>query len=171
MSTVVAVYTNIADLDRLAIPAGIYTETLAHNTGAIVTYFENNIPVLLGFAGYNSALKKANQLNSDRKCGCLYTFGWQTQYAVVNGVTGSLYLTFSQQVELYQYMIANWYGNPPASYMRYLSAIALMILLRLKQTKYLIENGGCICGSPLTTRTFSNNDEFMLFLKQNSIYL
>jgi hypothetical protein len=171
MSAIVVVYTNIEDLDRLAIPAAIYTETLAHNTSAIVAYMENNPSVLLGFAGFNSALKRANQLNSERKCGCLYTFPWQTQYAVVNSVSGSLYLTFSQQVELYQYMIANWYGNPPASYMRYLSAIALSILLRLKQTKYIIDNGGCVCGSPLVTRSFSNNYEFLQFLKQNSIYL
>ena len=41
MSSII-IYTTTADLDRLSIPSLIYTDTIAHNTTAIITYFENN---------------------------------------------------------------------------------------------------------------------------------
>ena len=169
MSAII-VYTTTAELDQLCIPSAIYAETLAHNTNAIISYFESNPQVMLQFSGFNSALKQANQLNYDRKCGCFYTIPWNTQYNVVNSVPKTI-LNFSQQVELYQYMIANWNGNPPTSYMRYLSVIALGILLNIKRAKYNIDNGLCVCKSPLTTITFQNNYQFILYLKENNIKL
>ncbi len=167
MSSII-VYTTIADLDRLCVPSAIYTETIAHNITAITTYFENNPQVMLQFVGFNSALKRANQLNYEEKCGCFYTFPWNTQYNVVNSVSKTI-LNFSQQVELYQYMLQNW--NNGASYMRYLSAIALGILLKLKRAKYNIQAGLCNCVSPLTTQTFPNNYAFIQYLKNNNLNL
>lgn len=168
MSTII-VYTSVADLDRLAVPAVIYIETIARNTMAIITYFENNPQLALQFAGMNSALKYANQLNYEKKCGCLYTFPWNTQYNVVNSVPKTT-LNFSQQVELYQYILQHW-NTPDQSNLRYLSAIALTILLRLKRAKYNIENNLCVCCSPLTTRTFVNNYAFLQYLKDNNLPL
>jgi len=167
MSSII-VYTTTADLDRLSVPSAIYSETIAKNTIAITTYFENNPQVMLQFVGFNSALKLANQLNYEEKCGCFYTFSWNTQYNVVNSVSKTI-LNFSQQVELYQYMLQNW--NNGLSYMRYLSAIALGILLKLKRAKYNIQAGLCNCVSPLTTRTFPNNYAFIQYLKNNNLNL
>jgi hypothetical protein len=167
MSSII-VYTTTADLDRLSIPSIIYADTIAHNTTAIITYFENNPQIMLQFAGFNSALKRANQLNYEKKCGCFYTFPWNTQYNVVNNVSSTI-LNFSQQVELYQYMIMNW--NNGQSYMHYLSTIALSILLKIKRTKYNIDRGLCNCVSPLTTRTFQNNYAFIQYLRENNILL
>ncbi len=167
MSSII-VYTTTADLDRLCVPSAIYSETIAKNTTAITTYFENNPQVMLQFVGFNSALKLANQLNYEEKCGCFYTFSWNTQYNIVNSVSKTI-LNFSQQVELYQYMLQNW--NNGLSYMRYLSAIALGILLKLKRAKYNIQAGLCNCVSPLTTRTFPNNYAFIQYLKNNNLNL
>ncbi len=167
MSSII-VYTTTADLDRLCVPSAIYAETIAHNTSAIITYFENNPQVMLQFVGFNSALKRANQLNYEKKCGCFYTFPWNTQYNVDNSVSSTI-LNFSQQVELYQYMLINW--NNGVSYMRYLSAIALNILLKIKRAAYNIKAGLCNCVSPLTTQTFQNNYAFIQYLKNNNLNL
>ncbi len=167
MSSII-IYTTTADLDRLSIPSAIYTETIAHNTTAITTYFENNPQVMLQFAGFNSTLKRTNQLNYEKKCGCFYTFPWNTQYNVEHSTTSTI-LNFSQQVELYQYMLINW--NNGNSYMNYLSKIALGILLKLKRAKYNIDQGLCNCISPLTTRTFVNNYAFIQYLRDNNILL
>lgn len=167
MSSII-IYTTTADLDRLSVPSVIYTDTIAKNTIAIITYFENNPQLMLQFVGFNNALKRANQLNYEEKCGCFYKFLWNTQYNVVNSVSNTT-LNFSQQVELYQYMLINW--NNGQSYMHYLSAIALGILLKLKRAKYNITNGLCVCVSPLTTRTFANNYAFIQYLQENNINL
>lgn len=167
MSSII-IYTTTADLDRLSVPSIIYADTIAKNTTAITTYFENNPQLMLQFVGFNSALKLANQLNYEEKCGCFYKFPWNTQYNVVNSISTTT-LIFSQQVELYQYMLMNW--NNGLSYMRYLSAIALGILLKLKRAKYNISQGLCNCVSPLTTRTFSNNYAFIQYLKNNNLNL
>ncbi len=164
MSSII-VYTSISDLDRLAVPTAIYSDTIAHNTAALTTYFENHPELVLQFAGMNSALKYANQLNYNKKCGCLYSFPWNTQYNVVNSIPKTT-LNFSQQVELYQYILQHW-NNPNQSYLRYLSIIALTILLKLKRAKYNIENNLCVCCSPLTTRTFTNNYELLQYIKNN----
>lgn len=167
MSSII-VYTSTSELDRLSIPSAIYSDTIAKNSSAITTYFENNPELMLQFAGFNSALKRANQLNYEKKCGCFYTFPWNTQYNVEKSVSTTI-LNFSQQIELYQYMLIHW--NDGVSYMRYLSVIALTILLKLKRAKYNIQNGLCNCVSPLTSRTFTNNYEFILYLKENNIYI
>ncbi len=168
MSSII-VYTSVADLDRLAVPSVIYTETIARDTNAIITYFENNPQLMFQFAGFNSALKRANQLNYEKKCGCFYTFPWNTQYNVDNSVSQTI-LNFSQQVELYQYMIQHW-NSPDQSYLQYLSQIALGILLKLKRAKYNIDNNLDVCCSPLTTRTFVNNYAFLQYLRENNISL
>ncbi len=167
MSSII-IYTTTADLDRLSVPSAIYTDTIAKNTNAIITYFENNPQVMIQFAGFNSALKRANQLNYENKCGCFYRFPWNTQYNVVNSVTSTI-LNFSQQVELYQYMLQNW--NNGVSYMSYLSTIALGILLKIKRATYNINQGLCNCVSPLKTRTFQNNYAFIQYLRENNIKL
>jgi hypothetical protein len=168
MSTII-VYTSVADLDRLAVPSVIYTETIARNTTAITTYFENNPQLMLQFVGMNSALKRANQLNYEKKCGCLYTFPWNTQYNVDNSISQTT-LNFSQQVELYQYIIQHW-NTPDQSYLQFLSAIALGILLKLKRAKYNIDNNLDVCCSPLTTQTFVNNYAFLQYLRTNNLPL
>lgn len=169
MSSII-VYTSVADLDRLAIPAVIYTDVIARNSAAILTYFENNPQLALQFAGMNSALKRANQLNYEKKCGCFYTFPWNTQYNVENSISQTT-LNFSQQVELYKYMIQHWSPSPDQSYLRYVSAIALGLLLKLKRAKYNIENNLDVCCSPLTTRTFVNNYAFLQYLQENNLPL
>lgn len=162
-----------SSIDELLIPAAIYTETLAHNTSAIVAYFEANPQLIFQFVGFNGTLKRANQLDYERKCGCFYTIPWDSQYEVVNSVTANLILNFTQQVEMYRFMIQNYNPDPAtgfsASYMRYLSAIALGIALKLKQTKSYIDNNQCWCGSPLTTVSFANNYAYLLWLRQNNI--
>ncbi len=164
----VGVFTNISDLDRLIVPTIIYTETLAKNTPAIITYFENNPQLMFQFIGLNVALKRSNQLNYERKCGCFYTVPWNTQYNVDNSVSSTI-LTFSQQVELYKYMLLHWSdGN---SYTHYLSTIASSIILKLKRTKYNIDNNLSVCSSPLTTRTFTNNYAFLLYIRENNLPL
>lgn len=168
MSSII-VYTSVSQLDQLILPSAIYTDTLARNTSALITYFENNPQLMLQFAGVNSALKQANQLNYNKKCGCFYTVPWNTQYNVVNSVSSTI-LNFSQQVELYQYLLQHW-NNPDQSYFRYVSTIALYILLKLKRAKYNIDNNLDVCCSPLTTRTFVNNYAFLQYLRENNISL
>ncbi len=165
----VIVYTTTADLDRLAVPSAIYADTIARNTNALVAYFENNPQVMLAFAGMNSALKRANQLHYEKKCGCYYTFPWNTQYNVEEGVSATI-LNFSQQVELYIYMIQHW-NTPDQSHLRYLSVIALGILAKLKRAKYNIDRGIDVCCSPMTTRTFVNNYAFIQYLRENAILI
>lgn len=167
MSSII-IYTTSVDLDRLSIPAVIYTETIAKNTTFITAYFENHPILMLQFIGFNTSLKRANQLNYEQKYGNLYKFPWNTQYNIINSISSTT-LNFSQQVELYKYMIINW--NNGQSYMRYLSTIALEIVFKLKRAKYNITNGLSVCFSPLTTRTFSNNYDFLQYLKENNFNL
>ena len=90
---------------------------------------------MFSFVGYNGALKLANQLAYNKKCGCFYKMPWVTYYDYVYG-TKVTNLTFAQQVDEYRYMILNWTPSPRMSYMQYLSQIALGMILEIKQYIY-----------------------------------
>jgi hypothetical protein len=123
------------ELDRLLIPNEIYDITIQKDTDAIEKYFLKNIRFMSQFVGFNSYLKKANYLASDRKCGCFYKVPWITKWASENNETKTI-LLFNQQVKEYRYMIRYWYPSPEISYMRYLSSIALNLILIIKRYIY-----------------------------------
>jgi hypothetical protein len=157
------------EIDIAIIPAVIYEQTINKETRAIENYFILHPKLLLSFVGYNGALKLANQLSYNKKCGCFYTLQWVANYAQTNNING-LALSFSQQVEEYRYMIQNWYPSPKQSYMQYLSQIALTILLDIKQYRYYQSNNlssYSIFQKPYYTDNFKNEKEFDYFLKVN----
>ena len=127
------------ELDRYLIPHEIYDLTLEKNTKKIKEYFYTHINLMTQFVGFNSKLKIANNLASDRKCGCFYNVPWKTQWASENNVNKSI-LLFNLQVREYRYMIKYWYPSPQMSYMRYLSSIALEIVLNINQYIYYQNN-------------------------------
>ena len=127
------------ELDRLLIPNEIYDLTLQKDTEAIEKYFILNLDLMAQFVGFNSTLKKANSLASERKCGCFYKIPWITRWAYENNQKKTI-LLFNQQVKEYRYMIRYWYPSPEISYMRYLSAIALNLFLIIKRYIYNTNN-------------------------------
>jgi hypothetical protein len=127
------------ELDRLLIPNEIYDITLTKDTEAIKKYFYKNPKLLANFIGYNSALKLANQLASDRKCGCFYELPWVTRFQFENKTKKTI-LPFSLQVKEYRYMIRYWYPSPDISYMRYLSSIALQLIQVISRYLYNLQN-------------------------------
>lgn len=157
----------IKELDRLLIPNEIYNLTIQKNTDALNTYFINHPNLMKSFIGFNSTLKNANRLSDERKCGCFYTIPWKTKYAVENNRNRSI-LLFNLQVKQYAYMIKYWYPNTETSYMRYLSSIALNLLLILKQYQYYVENN-LVCTSlncnKYFSKKFKNVKEIKIYLK------
>ena len=107
------------------------------------------------FVGYNGALKLANQLSSNKKCGCYYTIPWLTYYGKENNIQKTV-LSFSQQVEEYRYMILYWKPSPTLSYMQYLSQIALSMVLDISQYFYYQSNNLQSC-SLFQKKYYSNN--------------
>jgi hypothetical protein len=57
------------DMDKYLIPNAIYNETINKHKAKIQEYFIQNPLIMLSFVGYNSALKLANQLAYNKKCG------------------------------------------------------------------------------------------------------
>jgi len=127
------------NLDELLIPNEIYDDTINRNKLIIQKYFIDNPLLMTQFIGFNSKLKMAGVLSSDRKCGCFYTVPWITKYAADNNLEKTI-LLFNQQVGLYKYMLQNWYGENTVSYMRYLSYIALDLIQQLKRALYNMNN-------------------------------
>ena len=161
-------FTNpITQLDKLLIPNEIYNLTLMRDTDSLNKYFINNPTLMKSFIGFNSTLKNANRLSDERKCGCFYTIPWKTKWAVNNNRNRTI-LLFNLQVEQYKYMIKYWYPSPETSYMRYLSSIALNLLLILKQYQYYTDNNlSCTalkCNKYFNDK-FKNNREIKIYLK------
>jgi hypothetical protein len=157
------------ELDRSIIPWAIYNETINKEKLKIQNYFILHPKLLFSFIGYNSALKLANELASNKKCGCLYKFPWKTYYDEIND-TKKTYLSFSQQVEEYRYMILYWQPNPIKSYMQYLSQIALNMILQIKLYTYSLQNNLYYCtifNEKYYTNNFKNPQLFKLYIYQN----
>ena len=131
-------------LDTQLIPNEIYNLTINRETKSIQKYFLNNPFLMLSFVGFNGKLKQANQLASERKCGCFYNMPWVTKFAADKNSKKTI-LIYNQQVSLYRYMISFWYPNQKnllnkQSYLRYLSMIALGMILDLKRFNYNLQN-------------------------------
>lgn len=139
MTVVIINFLSTEQLDEDIIPYAIYNETINKEKLKIQNYFIKHLKLLYSFVGYNGKLKLANQLTSNKKCGCFYTLPWKTYYDHVNN-TKNTTLTFSQQVEEYRYMILNWTPSPKMSYMQYLSEIALGMILDISQYMYYTSN-------------------------------
>lgn len=127
------------ELDILLIPNEIYDLTINRETFKIQEYFINHPKLLLSFVGFNSKLKHADYLLSQRKCGCFYTMPWKTKYAADNNLSKTI-LLFNQQTKLYNYMIRYWYPNKDISNLRYLSSISLDIINLFKRFNYNLSN-------------------------------
>ena len=157
------------DMDMYLIPNVIYNETIHKQKVKIQEYFIKNPKLMLSFVGFNGALKLANQLAYNKKCGCFYTMPWVTYYDYVNNAK-STSLTFAQQVDEYRYMILNWYPSPRISYMQYLSQIALGMILDIKQYWYYIQNNLSDCAifkKQWYINNFSGDREFRIYILKN----
>jgi hypothetical protein len=157
-------------LDKQIIPYVIYNETLNKEKLKIQSYFILHPRLLYSFVGYNGALKLANQLSSNKKCGCYYTIPWVTYYGHTNNIKAGVSLSFSQQVEEYRYMILNWYPSPRLSHMQYLSEIALSMILDISQYMYYTQNNLQTCtifSKKYYLDNFKNDKKFRFYIYQN----
>ena len=157
-----------ADLDSAIIPAEIYDMTIAKENEQIMNYFILHPKLMYSFVGYNGALKLANQLNYNKKCGCYYTIPWLTQYGKTNNISETV-LSFSQQVGEYRYMIVNWKPSPKMSYMQYLSQIALAMVLDINQYFYYQSNNLETCTifqKKYYTDNFQSPKQFLNYISQ-----
>lgn len=126
-------------LDNLLIPNEIYSLTINKEKLEIQKYFIENPDLLYQFVGFNSKLKTAATLSSNRKCGCFYQIPWITKYANDNNLDKTI-LLFNQQVLIYEYIIKNWYPSPTTANLRFLSNIALEIIQDLRRFNYNQQN-------------------------------
>lgn len=157
------------NMDKEIIPEVIYTLTINKNTINIQDYFIKHIPLLYSFVGFNGALKLANQLNVNKKCGCYYILPWKTHYAEMND-TIKTSLLFIQQVDLYTYMIK----NSNTSYMKYLSGIALQMVLNINLYLYYITNNKDPCfifREKWYKDNFTNENTFRTYIRLNMQYI
>jgi hypothetical protein len=167
--TIIINYGTDKDLDIAIIPEAIYNETINKEKIKIQTYFILHPYLLSSFVGYNGQLKLANQLASNKKCGCFYNIPWKTHYAEVNNVKKTT-LSFSQQVQEYRYMILYWNPNPEISYMQYLSQIALEMMLVINQFLYYRDNNLEYCtiyNKKYYSDNFKNNKLFINYINLN----
>lgn len=166
---VITYFTSTEELDQQIIPYVIYNETINREKEKIQDYFILHPALLYSFVGYNGTLKLANQLSSNKKCGCFYTLPWKTYYSHVNNL-GKTTLSFSQQVEEYRYMILNWHPSPRISNMQYLSEIALGMVLDISQYMYYTSNNLEYCtifNKKYYTNNFTNPKLFRLYIYSN----
>ena len=165
MTTIID-FTTTEELDKSIIPWVIYNETINKQKEKIQNYFILHPYLMFSFVGYNGALKLANQLSSQKKCGCFYNIPWKTIYDEVNN-TKKTTLTFSQQVEEYRYMILNWKPSPRISYMQYLSQIALQMILDIKLYSYSLQNNLEYCtifNRKYYSDNFKSPKQFKIFI-------
>jgi len=157
----------ISQVDYDIIPEVIFDLTINQNTAEIENYFILHPYLLYSFVGYNGALKLANQLNSDKKCGCLYKLPWKTHYDTINNLKGSQ-LSFSQQVDEYRYMISHMIGQiKNFSHMQYLSKIALAMILDINLFLYYRSNNLYYCNlsnKKYYKDNFKNDKQFHVFI-------
>ena len=157
------------EIDMEIIPEVIYNETINKEREKIEDYFILHPRLLLSFVGFNGALKLANQLAYNKKCGCYYKLPWVTHYATINNIKG-VDLSFSQQVEQYRYMILYWKPSPEISYMQYLSQIALGMIQNIKQFLYYRTNNLEYCtiyNKKYYKNNFKNDREFINYININ----
>ena len=160
-------------LDNLLIPNEIYNETINYDTEYLTKYFLDNPKLMLSFVGFNSKLKQANQLSSNRKFGGWYKMPWITKYAADNNIKKTI-LLFPQQVSQYKYTVRYWFPNQPnlkleQSYMRYLSSIALKIILDLKILNSDVQNNltfNICCKNNIYLNYFKNSRELIIFVQK-----
>jgi hypothetical protein len=166
---------NISLIDKEVIPNVLYDWVLERKTIKIKKYLENHPRLMFQIAQFNQALKVSNQYAANNKCNCAYQIPWITKYGKDNQKGNSIYLSFTQQVELYRYMIRYWYPSPQISNMRYLSLIALGTLQQLKLAKTLIGEGKnpCVVGNKdvIVGKDFSSNYQFIKYLDNHYIWL
>jgi len=157
------------NMDNDVVPHVLYNMTINKETLNIQNYLITHIPLLYSFVGFNGALKLANQLNANKKCGCFYVFPWKTEYDEING-TAKTSLLFSQQVDLYRYMIA----NSNTSHMKYLSTIALQMILQINLYLYYISNNRDPCfifQQKWYSENFTNINAFKTYIMSNMRYI
>jgi hypothetical protein len=157
------------NMDNDVIPEEIYNLTIQRETLQIQNYFITHLPLMYSFVGFNGALKLSNQLNANKKCGCFYTFPWKTHYNELNGTVKTI-LLFSQQVDLYRYMI----NFSETSNMKYLSTIALSIIQDISLYLYYISNNLDPCflfQKKWYKQNFTNIHQFRIYIMTNMIYV
>ena len=164
--TIIINFNSNKELDISLIPSAIYNETINNQTTQIQNYFIKHPQLLLSFVGFNSTLKLANQLSSNKKCGCFYNIPWRTQYQELNN-TSQMTISFSQQVDEYRYMILYWIPSPERSYMQYLSQIALQMISNIKQFLYYRTNNKEDCtiyAKKYYKDNFKNTKQFIIYV-------
>jgi hypothetical protein len=165
----------VQQIDRVIIPNAVYDLVIERKTLQLKKYLEQHPKLMFNIAQFNQTLKVSNQYASDNKCNCAYQLPWVTKYGATNNLGKSIYLSFTQQVEMYRYMIRYWYPYPKISNMRYLSMVALGTLQELKLAKTMIGEGKnpCVVGQKdvIVGKTFSSNYKFIQYLDNHYIWL
>ena len=167
--TVIINFGSTENIDIGLIPQEIYDITINKERKQIENYFILHPLLLYSFVGFNGALKLANQLNSNKKCGCFYNIPWKTHYSYQNNQKLTS-LSFGQQVEEYRYMILYWTPSPKISYMQYLSEIALGMILDISQFMYYTSNNleSCrIFQKDYYKNNFSSMKQFRYYIFKN----
>lgn len=167
----------VTQIDKLIIPHAVYDLVIERRTIALKKYLEQHPTLMFNIAQFNQALKVSNQYSAQNKCNCSYRIPWYTQYSFDNEYNGKLFLSFTQQVDLYHYMIRYWYPvkEPQQSHMRFLSSVALGTLQELKQAKQYIGAGKdpCVVGQKdvIVGKNFTSNYQFVQYLDNHYIWL
>lgn len=168
--TIIINFETDKEMDMNLIPYKIYDDTINKRTIKIQNYFILHPGLMFSFVGYNGALKLANQLSSNKKCGCFYDIPWFTYYDSINE-TKKTTLSFTQQVEEYRYMIRYWYPSPELSYMQYLSQIALGMILDISRFNYNLSNNLDTCNLSSKKWYINNFNNQKVFLNYISKYI
>ena len=171
--TIIINYGTTQQMDMDLIPQEIYDITINKNKELIENYFILHPVLLYSFVGFNGNLKLANQLASNKKCGCFYQVPWKSHYAYLNNLNKTT-ISFNQQVQEYRYMIINWTPSPSISYMQYLSQIALGMILDISQYIYYTSNNLETC-TIFQKKYYKNNfnsvREFRTYIYNNFLQL
>ena len=125
------VYQDAQELDKLVLPAVLYNAVINKRKNVILKYLEKHPKLALKIFNFNQTLKIASSYKAEDKCGCFTTIPWFTQYQKEQNKPRMI-ISFTQQNELYRYMIQYWYPYPNISNMRYLSNLAMGLLQNVK---------------------------------------
>ena len=165
----------IQQIDKQVIPNAVYDLVIERKKLQLKKYLEQHPKLMFNISQFNQALKVSNNYECQNKCNCAYKIPWVTKYGADNGKGNNVYLSFTQQVELYRYMIRYWYPSPQISNMRFLSMVALGTLQELKLDKTLIGEGKnpCVVGQKdvIVGKVFDTNYQFLQYLNNNYIWL